>query len=264
MTSEQYKAFSDFRDDFKNHVKKWSRFNDQLISLQREAAAQNLKNQEPDYEVETPVCYNTALDEVTEADDIKIILIGDNPGKNEQLEKNRRYLVGLSGKLGDKFFNENPELNTDFRKNIIILNKTPVHSARTEQLHYIIKNGSPEIAELIHESQLWMAEATAKLHMELCRGKGPEEKLPELWLIGYAELKGKGLFLPYRDKLTETYNAAGQSALFRETVFTYQHFSMNRFTIDLNGYRKKQDPETSLSQSLKDLGSLHRTEIFGL
>ncbi|MBS7260817.1 MAG: hypothetical protein KIG91_04050 [Treponema sp.] len=260
MTPEQFKAFSSFRNDFKKKISEWSRFNDDLISLQEAAAAKGSKSGTADYKIETPVCYNTTLDEVTEEDDIKLIVIGDNPGKNEQLEKNRRYLVGLAGKLGEKFFAENPELGTDFRKNVIILNKTPVHSARTEHLHYIIKNGRPEIAELIQESQVWMAEATARLHMALCQGAAAESQsvltasqgatqhkpylsqvpLPQLWLVGYAELKGKGLFLSYRDTLLETYKNAGKQDLFTDTVFTFQHFSMNRFTIDLNDFRKKQ------------------------
>ncbi|MCQ2584072.1 MAG: hypothetical protein MJ185_00650 [Treponema sp.] len=279
MTPEQFKAFSSFRDDFKRKISEWSRFNADLISLQEAAAAKGSKSGTADYKIETPVCYNTTLDEVTENDDIKLIVIGDNPGKNEQLEKNRRYLVGLAGKLGEKFFAENPELATDFRKNVIILNKTPVHSARTEHLHYIIKNGSPEIAELIQESQLWMAEATARLHMALCQGaatasqsattasqSAPQNNLslsqgglPQLWLVGYAELKGKGLFLPYRDTLLETYQKAGRQDLFTQTVFTYQHFSMNRFTIDLAAFRK-----SSIEKDLSDLGSLHRKEIFGV
>ena len=32
--------------------------------------------------------------------------------------------------------------NIDFRKNVIIVNKTPVHTAKTKQLKYLYKNGS--------------------------------------------------------------------------------------------------------------------------
>ncbi|MCQ2573363.1 MAG: hypothetical protein MJ182_05670 [Treponema sp.] len=253
MTPEQYKVFSSFRNDFKEKIQEWSKFNNELMDLQAKAVPNG-----PDYEIQTPVCYNTTLDDITEQDEIKLLVIGDNPGKNEQLAKNRRYLVGLAGKLGEKFFVENPELNTDFRKNVIILNKTPIHSARTEQLRFLIKNGSPDIARIINESQIWMAEQTAQLHMKMQNS--------QLWLVGYAELKGKGLFLPYRDFLLETYKKSGKTDFFEDSVFIYQHFSMNRFTIDLNNYRKinNSTDQSKIAEDLKNLGSLHRKEIFGL
>lgn len=280
MNEAQFSIFSSFRDEFQKKIREWSKYNDELIELQ-EMAAKN--GGTPPYPVQNPVCYNTALDSITREDDIKLILIGDNPGKNEQLDENKKYLVGLAGKLGVKFFAENPELNTDFRKNVIILNKTPVHSARTEHLRWIIKNSRPEIANLIEESQKWMAKATANLHMRLSesanskvsegtdpktKGTDPCSKCskgtdPQLWLVGYAELKGKGLFLPYRDVLLETYRTKNREEFFKNSVFTYQHFSMNRFTIDLNDYRKQAAPE-NLEQTLKNLGSLHRKEIFGV
>lgn len=260
MTPQQYKIFSDFRMAFKKKIEEWSVYNDRLRELQIQAS-QN--GGTPDYPVQNPVCYNTALDLITEEDEINIILIGDNPGKNEQLDENKKYLVGLAGKLGVKFFAEHPELNTDFRKNVIILNKTPVHSARTEHLKYIIKNGGPKIETLISESQEWMARETARLHMAL--------QTPQLWLVGYAELKGKGLFLKYRDTLIETYKNQGKLDFCKDNVFTFQHFSMNRFTIDLNDYiqnlpdqEKKNALSSSITDSLFELGSLHRKEIFGV
>lgn len=284
MTPLQFQYFDTFRKEFKEKIRQWSRFSDQLISLQTEAAKG--KNGETDYSVQNAVVYNTALEDVTEADDIRLILIGDNPGKNEQLDENKRYLVGLAGKLGVKFFAENPELKTDFRKNVIILNKTPVHSARTEQLKFIIKNGGPEIAELIDESQKWMAQKTAELHLNLAAAAEKEGGvIPQLWLVGYAELKNKGLFTGYRDTLVEVYKNHGKLDFCKDNVLTFQHFSMNRFTIDLNDFKKKQkatapdkaskdtskassnsgtSDTTSLSETLRELGSLHRQEVFGV
>ena len=99
----------------------------------------------PEYPLENAVVYNTSLDSVTEEDDIHLIVVGDNPGKEEQFEKNRKYLVGQSGRIAEGFFRRNEELNTDFRKNVIILNKTPLHTAKTKHLNYlknIIKTNS--------------------------------------------------------------------------------------------------------------------------
>ena len=60
------------------------------------------------------------MDRLTPDDEIKLIVIGDNPGKDEQLTKNQRYLVGQAGKIADGFFKRNPELGIDFRKNVVI------------------------------------------------------------------------------------------------------------------------------------------------
>ena len=195
-------------------------------------------------------------------DEIKLIVIGDNPGKDEQLLKNNRYLVGQAGKIADGFFKRNPELQTDFRKNVIILNKTPVHSAKTAQLKKIMKDGGEKICRLVEESQLWMAEQTAKLHCALVEGAesvqgaaGGVFPVPELWLVGYSELKPKHFFIPYRDRLKATYQA--QNPEVWNKVYVFQHFSMNRFTIDLSEF----SDEVSL-QKIHELGIKHKNEIF--
>ena len=187
MTDAQWKYFCEFKDQFKNKVEEWKKAYPALTELQREAA---LLAKTPEYPFETSVVYNRALDEVTPQDDIKLIVIGDNPGKDEQLAKNNKYLVGQAGKIAEGYFRKNPELGIDFRKNVIILNKTPVHSAKTAQLKTIAKQGGAEIAALIEESQIWMAQKTAELHAAL---------KTELWLVGYSELKEKGIFGAYRE-----------------------------------------------------------------
>ena len=295
MLRSQFKAFVEFRDEFRARVAEWSKYASVLESLQKEAAQKDT----PDYPVETAVVYNRALDDICESDEIKLIVIGDNPGKDEQLSINNRYLVGQSGKIADGFFRRNPELAIDFRKNVVILNKTPVHTAKTHHLRSLQKADS-SIAKLIEVSQLWMAERTAKLHQSL-RENGTGGKnassvrpgaegvyagaccdRPELWLVGYAELKAKGIFTPYRDALKAAY--AGSDAW--KSVFVYQHFSMNRFLIDLKAYQKNCAADgggeavcggdktayngtvnggenASLARDLEKLGEYHRKEIFG-
>ncbi|MDR2135166.1 MAG: uracil-DNA glycosylase family protein, partial [Treponema sp.] len=56
----------------------------------------------PSYTVEAALVYNQALDETGPADEIRLILVGDNPGRREQAA--RRYLVGPSGKIAEGFF----------------------------------------------------------------------------------------------------------------------------------------------------------------
>lgn len=278
MTDSQWKAFCDFKKIFIEKIDEWNKRCPQLQVLQ-EAAAKAANT--PSYSFETPIVYNRDLDRFTRDDDIKLIVIGDNPGKDEQLLKNNKYLVGQAGKIADGFFKRNPELGVDFRKNVIILNKTPVHSAKTNQLKHIIKNGGVQVAALIRESQLWMAEQTAKLHSALCSGASGGGVAPELWLVGYAELKGKGIFIPYRDKLKESYGVctagtdlagangtAGTDLLVSgahawSKVYVFQHFSMNRFTIDLCKLTEEHSWDyLSLIERIHKAGDLHKSEIF--
>ena len=278
MTDLQWKAFCDFKKIFIEKIDEWNKRCPQLQVLQ-EAAAKAANT--PSYSFETPIVYNRDLDRFTRDDDIKLIVIGDNPGKDEQLLKNNKYLVGQAGKIADGFFKRNPELGVDFRKNVIILNKTPVHSAKTNQLKHIIKNGGVQVAALIQESQLWMAEQTAKLHSALCSGASGGGVAPELWLVGYAELKGKGIFIPYRYKLKESYGVctagtdlagangtAGTDLLVSgayawSKVYVFQHFSMNRFTIDLGELTEEHSWDSlSLIDRIHKTGDLHKSEIF--
>ncbi len=292
MTETQWQFFTDFKNSFKEQCCQWNAaFAAELEPLQKAAASKDT----PEYAVETGVVYNHALDEVTKDTDIKLIVIGDNPGKDEQLQRNQRYLVGQAGKIAAGFFSRNPELAIDFRKNTIILNKTPVHTAKTAHLRYLLKNGCSEITHLIQESQLWMAQKTAQLHQVLCSapgsgGKNASDKNAssdeikdgagwadcQLWLVGYAELKGRGLFLDYRNQLAKSYgieltgegqvDSAPQGFLPQwNQVMVFQHFSMNRFTIDLADKldEGKINSQLPLQEQLAVLGAFHRQEIFG-
>lgn len=254
MTKSQFEVFSAFRDEFRYYCMQVNTaYGEMLKPLQVAARLRDT----PDYPLETPVVYNTALDEITEESEIRLIVIGDNPGKDEQRSYNQKYLVGQSGKIAAGFFAKNPEFQTDFRKNAIILNKTPVHTAKTNHIKYLLKNGGEEIKKVISESQLYMAEKTARLHADLCRAAGEGGIAPELWLVGYAELKNKGLFLEYRDALK---NAYGEDCAW-DKVFVFQHFSMNRFSIDLKDFMKNHE-NLGIVEAAHELGSLHKKEIF--
>ncbi len=245
MEQAQYAALKAFRDEYKKKCAGWSALGGALVPLQKEAASLDT----PDYPIETPVVYNTALDTITQDDDIKIIVIGDNPGKDEQRAVNQKYLVGQAGKIAQGFFARHPSLGIDFRKNAIILNKTPVHTAKTKHLKFLAARDS-RAADLILQSQEWLAQKTA----ELAAGVGAQ-----IWLVGYAELKAKGIFVPYRDKL----KAAARELQVYDTLFVFQHFSMNRFMIDLRDFCGGELEESALAKKIADLGRRHRDEIFG-
>lgn len=245
MTKNQWEAFTDFRDSFRLQCEQWLKKAETpsswLASLQKQAA---LYDKTPDYPIETPVVYNLTLESITEEDDIRLILTGDNPGKNEQLTKNQQYLVGLSGKLADGFFKKNPELAIDFRTQVLILNKSPIHTAKTKQLSYLLRHGGDSFKSLFEETQKWMAIETVKLQKEL--------SCP-LWIVGYGELKEKGLFSVYASELSKQYEYKTE-----ELVYLFQHFSMNRFSIDL---AQQSITGYSLHETLIRLGLTHRKNI---
>ena len=260
MTDNQWNFFCDFKNDFKKMVAKWQKQYPNLVDLQKQAAK---IARTPDYPFETPIVYNLALEEISKNDEIKLIVIGDNPGKDEQLAKNNKYLVGQAGKIAEGFFKRHENFEIDFRKNVIILNKTPIHSAKTSQLKTIAKSGGEKISELIKESQIWMAKRTAQLHIEL-NSQISSGNQTELWLVGYSELKNKGLFLHYRDELKKYYFTDEKSKSNWQNVFVFQHFSMNRFTIDLNNYIEGKCKNRKIDRNiLRELGKIHRNEIFG-
>lgn len=246
MTDLQWNAFCSFREKYRKLCEKWVQISHKLYLLQLEAA----KKDTPDYVIENSIVYNSAFDKITKEDEIKIIVIGDNPGKEEQQNSKLSYLVGQAGRIAEGFFRKNSELEVDFRKNIIVMNKTPVHTAKTSHLKFVLKNGDSFVKSVVEESQKECAVLTAELQKQLeCK----------IWLVGYSELKEKKIFDGYRKYFFEQYNG---DRLNWDRVFVFQHFSMNRFLVDLNDFRKK-NPELSLEESLNLIGYGHRDEIFG-
>jgi hypothetical protein len=201
------------------------------------------------YPLETPIVFNNALDEITANDEIKLILVADNPGRKEQETKNQRYLVGPSGKIADGFFKKNPDLGIDFRKNVIILNKTPIHTARTIELKKLMELGGIDVKKAVDDSQREMANLLHQFQHAL--GGIP------IWIIGYSEMKKKGLFEIYTDAIKSLYPEA---ETLRQKILLYRHFSMNQFTIDLN-QRKMQDESTETA--LMRIGEEYRLRILG-
>lgn len=251
MNKNEWDAFQDFRSRFRLQCEHWSKEAENppawLSTLQKQAAE---KDKTPTYPIENPIVYNKNLDSITKETVIKLILTGDNPGKNEQLSKNQQYLVGLSGKLADGFFKKNPTLNIDFRSNVLILNKSPIHTARTKQLSFLLRHGGQSFKSLFEETQKWMAKETASLQKNLF--------CPH-WIVGYSELTHKGIFSVYASELSDQYiSTAEQASTTQIPVYLFQHFSMNRFSIDL---AQQSITGYSLKENLTHLGLKHRNDI---
>jgi hypothetical protein len=203
----------------------------------------------PAYTVETPAVYNEALDDFDSNSLIKLILVADNPGRKEQAAQNRRYLVGPSGKIAQGFFRNTPALGIDFRKNVLILNKTPIHTPRTACLAELCLLGGEKVQAAVIESQ----KAMAALLLEFHRALAP---IP-VWITGYSEMRKGGIFETYTDCIKERYSRFPHR---REELFFYRHFSMNQFTIDL---RRQALPAESVEDTLKRIGTEYREKVMG-
>jgi hypothetical protein len=249
MTKKTWQEFVSIREKYRSVVQKMLRDLPKLGMLQQKLID---SRSGPAYKIETPVVYNGALDDITHSDTIKLILVADNPGRREQAAENRRYLVGPSGKIAEGFFRNHPELEIDFRKNVIILNKTPIHTPRTAELADLAELGSlsrQNLIDAINESQKIMVELLLEFH----RAFAP---IP-VWIIGYSEMKKNGVFQTYTEDLIRHYTKFPKR---REEILFFRHFSMNQFTID---FRKQALPKETAVETLKRIGTAYRERVMG-
>ncbi len=245
MERRRYEEFSDLRAAFRAKVAGWSAAVPVLGDLQERL--REIRGFD-DYAVETPVVYNRALDDVGPESRPRWILIADNPGKQEQKAANLRYLVGQSGRLAEGFFRK--ELEEDFRRDVLIINKTPVHTPKTAELALLRGlDGTGVVEALLSESQVWMAGFARDLHRAL--------GVP-IWISGRSELKERGIFGPWFREFSRLYREASPEE--REEVLVFSHFSMNQFSIELN---RKRDPSKPLRDELRRIGAENRRAVFG-
>ncbi|MDR1362968.1 MAG: hypothetical protein LBJ35_02830 [Spirochaetaceae bacterium] len=244
MNKQEYKSFCECRDKFRAIVEDIKNTLPDLQKIQQHLID---TRDGPAYQVDTPVVYNTALDDVDESAEIRLILVGDNPGRREQMSENRRYLVGPSGKIAENFFKRETELMIDFRKNVIILNKTPAHTPRTIELKELCVIGGEKMKQVIDDSQIKMARLLADFFCVL--------RVP-VWITGYSEMKKRGIFETYA---AETQDLIRRGDLDKNNVFLYRHFSMNQFTIDLR--KKTRLDDACVAETLRRIGTGYRRKI---
>jgi hypothetical protein len=247
MTRAAWNRFIKARKHYREGLERLDRDMPGLRALQQRL----VDNRSPSYMVETPIVYNGAVDGITPDSDIRLILVADNPGRREQAAENRRYLVGPSGKIAEKFFRDNPALKIDFRKNVIILNKTPIHTPRTVELKELRALGGRAFEKALDESQRLMALLLFEFHKALSYGN--VVPIP-VWITGYSEMKKTGVFAAYTNELKTIYN---KTELVK-TLFLYRHFSMNQFTIDLKRQAAAGEPAV---KTLKRIGAAYRKKI---
>lgn len=235
-------ALEGVKKDFRKAVEAWTAKWPALPAAQQAVADQRGY----DYRVETPVVYNGALDALGPADPApRIVLVADNPGLNEQRADRRAYLVGQSGRLAEGLFRR--ELGMDFRRDCLILNKTPVHTPKTKELSLL----PPEFKPLLEESQRFMAGLALRAAAALGAA---------IWVIGYAEIGRRGLFSTWAEEFRARH-AGLASAGKAPKVLVLRHFSMNQFSFDL---KSKRLPGESAMEALQRIGSAYRREKLGL
>lgn len=270
MTKVQFEVYRQICGEFRAYVEELIRSMPWLVDAQE--GLRQLKGYE-DYRIELPVVYNLALDDIKPEDEIQFIFVADNPGKNEQKTSNQRYLVGQAGKLAEGWFRK--ELNIDFRKAGVIINKTPIHTPKTAELHLLAAQCGEHKAEFLDklkESERIMAGLAFRLHIALDN---------VLWVSGYGELAKGKLFAPWAEELTRLYTdpsvPSDQSvpsdlsvpSAIRDKVWVFRHFSMNQFAIE---YKTECQRETVAAagldpldryEMLHKLGVANRRRILG-
>ena len=259
MRNEAYKAVDTIRKEFRGLVDAWSEQSPYLREAQERVRESRGYD---DYRVETSIVYNRALEEIELGSEIKVILVADNPGKKEQLAINNRYLVGQSGKLAEGWFKR--ELGMDFRREVLILNKTPVHTPKTAELGLLAKSAGihrDRLEALLAGSQAAMADLAWRLYGALLAGDEPRSgsPWPVLWISGVGELRKGGLFEVYRDELSRRLAKADPAA--RAGVWAFNHFSMNQFAVELKRKAKSGMP---MLEELGRIGQENRLRVFGL
>ena len=197
MTKEQFEKFCSFRDEFRKQIILWNEEYNKILKEKIESLS--------GCEITNSFIYNEKLDDINENDNIKYIWIQDNPGYNEMLQN--RYAIGASGKAGQNFM-KNEGLAEDFDREVIVLNKSPIHTKVTAVLSKL-KN-----REIQDETQRYMAKAIFTVHNIFeC----------DLWILGISNLKG--IFGTFSKDMEKLYK---NSAL-NKKMFLYYHFSQGQF-----------------------------------
>jgi len=246
MKQNTFQRFASLRDDFRERVAEWSAALPGLADAQRQLA---IECGEAAYLLETPIVYNRALDDITAASDIEWVVVADNPGKREQEAAMNRYLVGRSGLVAERFFGR--ELGVDFRRQVAIINKTPVHTPKTAQLRRLAVI-YPAARAILEESQRFMAAMVPALQQIFGA---------RVWVMGLSEVRPHGLFEPWQQALTEAYANSGRDEKQRDLVsnlYGFNHFSMGSFATDLKRRRGANEP---IAQAVLRIGAENRARI---
>ncbi|MGL4956987.1 MAG: uracil-DNA glycosylase family protein [Bacteroidales bacterium] len=232
MTKNEWDAFQNFRAAFKRKIAVWKAMYPGEIFV-----------------------YNSDLDTIIEETDIRYIFVGDNPGVQEK--EQGRYLAGHSGQICDKFMKERLEIDM---ANVLVLNKTPIHTPSTMDL----KKVNPDA---LKETQIWMAQQIALLTKVFTE--------VDLCIFGISHLGKGNLFEPFCEVLK-----TGLDPIYADKhLYAFKHFSYGQFHGDYNDAVEQGLPyptpdsidvdcPTNNSANALDIfrsiGKFHSRNIFGM
>ena len=216
MTKEKKskEAFNEFQKKFLKKIEDWNcMYGKELETIQKTLIKSN-------EEVKNSIVFNKAKTN----SDIKVIIVADNPGYQEQLKS--EYLVGPAGEKVKDFLLK--KKGWKFDDNVVALNKTPIFTPTTKQLTKIPLN-------IRRETQKCMAEEIAKLFNTFYEN----DNKCELWIIGTGELK-KGIFRVFKETFKE-------NTKYWNNVFVFPHFSRSCF---MNVYNQNGGDINKMNQRI--------------
>lgn len=170
--------------------------------------------------------YNEQLDCI-DINKVKYILVADNPGKQEN--RSSRYLVGESGIAARAFFKAELGIS-NFDEEVIVLNKTPIYTNKTENLLSMYDDSE----DILRETQVYMSTLLFDIYM-ICRCK--------VFIIGFSGCrKSAGNWvvknhankrsLPYFFKSLKELSIKNNEEELND-FYLFKHFSMMQFFRDI-------------------------------
>lgn len=201
---------------------------------------------------ETPfecVFNNQLLEDNIFEQEIKGIIVMDNPGQEEKLQC--KYLVGTAGKAFNKVLNSIGLI----RKNVLVLNKSSITTPATNDLNSIYEDEKTK--QIFLKEQKETFETIKKISLEL--------KIP-LMIHGYASYLKKGK--------TYTDNEKGNRPLylfFKELQtceelhgfsYFYKHSSYGNLSKQISAYTKELNISTLTFEQYLDLGKKNINGFF--
>ncbi|MFE6167745.1 hypothetical protein ACFVP8_07645 [Viridibacillus arvi] len=208
-----------------------------------------------------PFVFNENLEDI-DLNKVKFILVGDNPGYEEQ--KVGQYLIGSAGQSARDFF-KNASLINNFKDEVLVLNKTFLFTKRTKELDDIYYNSElkEEHRECMREIEKFMAQLVFDIHTDYPR--------VQPIIIGFAGCKSgdswlrttkdesnylKNNTLPYFfEELIKLYNT---NRLKKPLIL--KHFSFDHFSDQYNDL--KNDEQTVL-ENLSRISEINSKGLFG-
>lgn len=203
-------------------------------------------------ETDLEFVYNENLDRLVEKE-VKYILVGDNPGKNEK-EQNK-YFIGEAGLVAKWFFKSELDIMS-FENEVLILNKTPIYSEKTDLLNQFY----PDYLDVMKESQGYMACLIYKIQKILkCEviiiGYGGSKKGGEWDLQAQTNKSKKNLAFFYLEIKTLAENDKD----FAKKIFNFPHFSSMQFPRHL--LKETEDIEQLNKERIFEIGKSYTKKI---